>query len=200
MSLSESPRYWPPLGMPVGSVRAMLTLFVVAVVVVKVAQGQHLEVLWTETLLIAMAHYFTARRFVALSPEVLNRLQQDGVIEKESNPLWLPRHSIRLIILAAFGWLGYLLYKQNRINDTEAVSMVGIVAAYVAGSLFRGVSGWITSTTNRRPSSAWGDIKAIVVLVAVIGVGIFELANVEILPQYAHRIALCMMLFYFGSR
>ena len=200
MSLSESPRYWPPLGMPVGSVRALLTLFVVAVVVINVARGQHLEVLWTETLLIAMAHYFTARRFVALSPDVLSRLQQEGVIEKESNPLWLPRHSIRVIILGAFGWLGYLIYKQNRLSDTEAVSMLGIVAAYVAGSLVRSVSGWISSKTNRRPSSAWGDFKAIVVLVAVISVGIFELAGVEILPQYAHRIALCMMLFYFGSR
>lgn len=200
MSLSESPRYWPPLGMPVGSVRALLTLFVVAVVVVNVARGQHLEVLWTETLLIAMAHYFTARRFVALSPDVLSRLQLEGVIEKESNPLWLPRHSIRIIILGAFGWLGYLIYKQNRLSDTEAVSMLGIVAAYVAGSFVRSVTGWISSKTNRRPSSAWGDFKAIVVLVAVISVGIFELAGVEILPQYAHRIALCMMLFYFGSR
>jgi hypothetical protein len=200
VSLSESPRHWPPLGMPVGSVRAILTLFVVGVVVASVARGQKLEILWTETLLIAMAHYFTARRFVALSPDVLKRLQQEGVIEKEANPLWLPRHSIRIIILAAFSWLGYELFEQKRLTDTEAVSMVGIVAAYVAGSFVRVISGWVTSRTNRPPSSAWGDFKAIVVLTAVIAVGIFELSGANVLPPYAHRIALCMMLFYFGSR
>lgn len=200
MSLSESPRHWPPLGMPVGSVRALLTLIVVGVVIINLARGQHLEVLWSETLLIAMAHYFTARRFVALSPEVLSRLQQEGVIEKESNPLWLPRHSIRIIILAAFGWLGYLIFQQKRLHDTEAVSMLAIVAAYVAGSLMRSIGSWLSSKTNRSPSSAWGDIKALTVLIAVSTVAVFELSGIKILPEYAHRVALCMMLFYFGSR
>jgi len=200
VSLSESPHHWPPLGMPVGSVRALLTLIVVGVVVINLARGQHLEVLWSETLLIAMAHYFTARRFVALPPDVLKRLQQEGVLEKESNPLWLPRHSIRIIILAAFGWLGYLILQQNRLHDSEAVSMLAIVAAYVTGSFMRAISNWISSKTNRAPSSAWGDLKALTVLIAVASVAVFELSGMDILPQYAHRIALCMMLFYFGSR
>ena len=38
-----SPKYWPPLGLPVGSVRAILTLFVVAIVTVSVARGHDLD-------------------------------------------------------------------------------------------------------------------------------------------------------------
>jgi hypothetical protein len=78
-----SPKTWPPLGLPTGSVRALLTLIIVAVVVAKYALGQDLDVLWIETLLIALAHYFTTRRFVALPPQVLQRLEQEGVIAQE---------------------------------------------------------------------------------------------------------------------
>ena len=196
-----SPKYWPPLGLPVGSVRAMLTLFVVAIVTVSVARGHDLDLIWTETLLIALAHYFTSRRFVSLPPEVLKRIQEEGLVEKEGNPLFLPRHSIRLLILAAFIGLGVYLYKQHRLMEPRAVSLLGIVAAYVLGAMFRGVGAWFGSRTGRRPSSAWGDFKAIVVLLAVGIAGIPELFDVpDFLPAMAHRVALGMMLFYFGSR
>jgi hypothetical protein len=196
-----SPKYWPPLGLPVGSVRAMLTLFVVAIVTVSVARGHDLDLIWTETLLIALAHYFTSRRFVSLPPEVLKRIQEEGLVEKEGNPLFLPRHSIRLLILAAFIGLGVFLYKQHRLMEPRAVSLLGIVAAYVLGAMFRGVGAWFGSRTGRRPSSAWGDFKAIVVLLAVGIAGIPELFDVpDFLPAMAHRVALGMMLFYFGSR
>lgn len=196
-----SPKYWPPLGLPVGSVRAMLTLFVVAIVTVSVARGHDLDLIWTETLLIALAHYFTSRRFVSLPPEVLKRIQEEGLVEKEGNPLFLPRHSIRLLILAAFIGLGVYLYKQHRLMEPRAVSLLGIVAAYVLGAMFRGVGAWFGSRTGRRPSSAWGDFKAIVVLLVVGIAGIPELFDVpDFLPAMAHRVALGMMLFYFGSR
>ena len=196
-----SPKYWPPLGLPVGSVRAMLTLFVVAIVTVSVARGHDLDLIWTETLLIALAHYFTSRRFVSLPPEVLKRIQEEGLVEKEGNPLFLPRHSIRLLILAAFIGLGVFLYKQHRLLEPRAVSLLGIVAAYVLGAIFRGVGAWFGSRTGRRPSSAWGDFKAIVVLLAVGIAGIPELFDLpDFLPAMAHRVALGMMLFYFGSR
>src|SRR5215471_7312168 len=71
----------PPLGLPRGSVRALLTLMIVAVVAVEVARGREFEVLWTETLMIALAHYFTSRRFIHLPVVVLRRLEEDGYLE-----------------------------------------------------------------------------------------------------------------------
>src|SRR5579872_1582039 len=84
----------PPLGLPTGSIRALLTLLILAVVVHEIVLGREVAVIWTETLVIALAYYFTYRRFVMLSPAVLSRLEQDGAIQRESNPLFLPRGSI----------------------------------------------------------------------------------------------------------
>ena len=47
----------------------MLTLMIVAVVMAQLVRGQEVELLWTETLMIALAHYFTSRRFIKLPPE-----------------------------------------------------------------------------------------------------------------------------------
>jgi hypothetical protein len=198
-----SPKYWPPLGLPVGSIRAILTLFVVAVVTVSVAQDreQELDLIWTETLLIAMAHYFTARRFVSLPPDVLKKIQLEGVLEQESHPLFLPKHSIRFLILASFGGLAYFLYREHRLMEPRAVSLLGIVSAYVLGSVFRGIGSWFGRKTGKQPSSAWGDLKAIVVLLAMAIAGIPELMGMsDMMPPIVHKVALGLMLFYFGSR
>ena len=196
-----SPKYWPPLGLPVGSVRAILTLSVVAIVISSVARGYDLDLLWTETLLIALAHYFTSRRFVSLPPEVLARIQQEGILEKDRPPLYLPRHSIRLLIIGSFIALGVYLFRQNRLWEPRAVSLLGIVAAYALGAIIRSISSWFGSRTGRRASAGWGDFKAIIVLLAMAVAGIPEIISMpELLPSIIHKIALGLMLFYFGSR
>lgn len=140
----SSPKTWPPLGLPTGSVRAPLTLIVVAVVVTRVVLGRPPDPLWIETLLIALAHYFTSRRFVSLSPAVLQRLEQEGVIEKERHPLYLPRNSIRTIIIGAFVGLGVYLYREPRLITPEAIALLSMVFAYLLGAIVRGISSWFT--------------------------------------------------------
>ena len=66
----------PPLGLPTGSVRALLTLLILAVVVHEVVLGRQVAVIWTETLVIALAYYFTYRRFASLPREVIIRLER----------------------------------------------------------------------------------------------------------------------------
>ena len=44
-----------PLGLPSGSIRALLTFLIVAVVIAQIVRGQQVELLWTETLMIALA-------------------------------------------------------------------------------------------------------------------------------------------------
>ncbi|RLT11711.1 MAG: hypothetical protein DWI22_00655 [Planctomycetota bacterium] len=196
-----SPKYWPPLGLPVGSVRAILTLFVVSIVTLSVARGYDLDLVWTETLMIALAHYFTSRRFVSLPPEVLARIQKEGVLEYEGNPLFLPRHSIRLLIVGSFIALGVFLYRQQRLWEPRAISLLGIVAAYALGAIARSISSWFGSRTGRRASAGWGDFKAIIVLLAMAVAGVPELMSMpDLLPPMIHKISLALMLFYFGSR
>lgn len=196
-----SPESWPPLGLPTGSVRALLTLTVVCVVIHAIVRERSLDIIWTETLLIALAWYFTSRRFVALPPDVIERLQLEGVIERESSPLFLPRHSIRVVLAGSFAGLGVWLYQQGRLFTTREFSLLLLVAAFVLGAVLQGISGWFRKRKRSRPSSRWGDLKAFAVL-SVVGLA----AAAELLPDRGpipvefDRIALAMMLFYFGSR
>ena len=74
--MATPPIDWPPLGLPRGSIRAVLTLLIVSVVIVQMIRGQEVGLLWTETLLIALAHYFTSRRLVTLPPDISRRLTE----------------------------------------------------------------------------------------------------------------------------
>ena len=197
-----SPKMWPPLGLPIGSVRALLTLIVMAVVISRLARGLDVDVLWIQTLLIALAHYFTSRRFVSLPPDVIARLEQDGVVERELHPLFLPKNSIRTLIVLAFVGLTVYLYREQRLfHNTQAVSLIGIVFAYLLGSLARTVGGWFNRRRVNPPSGTWGDIKAMTVLVVLVLASIPEFMNLSLgLPPVFHQIALGMMLFYYGSR
>ena len=137
----------PPLGLPSGSVRALLTLLIVAVVLVQVARGQEVEPLWTETLMIALAHYFTSRRFIRLAPDVFRRLEAEGQIEAESHPLYLPRHTIRAVLMLTFLGFAVYLYQQNQLFQPAALSLLGVVFSYLLGILARGVPHQLRNAT-----------------------------------------------------
>jgi hypothetical protein len=200
-----SPLNYPPLGLPSGSVRALLTLSCVAVVVVNTARGAALDIFWVEALLISMAHYFTTRRFVNLPPGVLAQLERDNVIERESHPLFLPRGSIRALIIAAFAGLAWYLYQNDRerLMSAPVLTLLALVSAYFLGAITRGITGLWTRVRRRPPSRWWADLRAIIVLAAVAVAAIPELLGVgNMYPQQevVRHVALGLMLFYFGSR
>lgn len=197
----NSPKTWPPLGLPTGSVRALLTLIVVAVVVARVALGRSPDPLWIETLLIALAHYFTSRRFVSLTPAVMQRLEQEGVLAKEKNPLYLPKNSIRTIIIGTFVGLGIYLYREPKLVTPEAIALLSMVFAYLLGAIVRSISGWFARRRSQPITGVWGDVKALIVLGAIIGAAVPALFDLGIpISPLVDRIALGLTLFYFGSR
>jgi len=168
----------------------LLTLLIVAVVIVQLGRGQEVELLWTETLMIALAHYFTSRRFIRLSPEVVRRLTEEGQIEAEPRPLYLPRYSVRIILVAAFLGLAVYLFRQDRLFQSQALSILGVVFAYLLGIVAR-----------MRSVRGWEDLKAVVVLLALLSTAIPSLMNRgDIVPHQLRDITLGLVLFYFGSR
>ena len=202
-----SPKTWPPLGLPTGSVRALLTLIVVAVVIAKLAFDRTPDVLWIETLMIALAHYFTSRRFVSLSPVIMQRLEQEGVLENERHPLYLPKNSIRTIIIGAFVGLGIYLFRgegnwyERRLFQPQPVAMLSMVFAYLLGAIVGTISGWFKKRRTQPITGTWGDIKAVIVIGAILVAAVPEFVDFGMpFPPLVDRIALGMTLFYFGSR
>ena len=196
-----SPKTWPPLGLPTGSVRALLTLIVVAVVVTKMVFHHPPDSIWIETLLIALAHYFTSRRFVALSPEIMRRLEDDGAIDRERQPLYLPKNTIRFIIIAAFVGLGAHLYREERLFEPKTISLLSMVFAYLLRAIAGGISNWFNRRRSQPASGTWGDIKALVVLAGMLTIAVVELLDAgALLHPLVERVSLGLTLFYFGSR
>jgi hypothetical protein len=108
----------------------LLTLLIVAVVITQVVRGREVESLWTETLLIALAHYFTSRRFINLAPEAMRRLDAENQVETEANPLYLPRHTIRAVLILAFVGLAVYLHRHDQLLQPPALSILGVVFPY----------------------------------------------------------------------
>ncbi|MGA2799682.1 MAG: hypothetical protein ABSE63_19030 [Thermoguttaceae bacterium] len=188
MTTPSQPR--PPLGLPSGSIRALLTLLIVAVVIVQLGRGHEVELLWTETLMIALAHYFTSRRFIKLPPDVIRRLKEEGQIEDEAHPLYMPQYTIRAILVLAFAGLAVYLYRQHQLFESQALSILGVVFAYLLGIVarFRTVRGW-------------EDLKAAIVLLVLLCTAGAYLANrADLVPHQLRDITLGLVLFYFGSR
>lgn len=191
----------PPLGLPRGSVRALLTLMIVAVIVIEAARGREVPLLWTETLMIALAHYFTSRRFVQLAPEVLERLETEGHLPQESHPLYLPRHTIRCVIILAFLGLAAYLYYDNRLLAPQSRTILGTVFAYFLGLLAGGFVGWWNQGQEAPTGNLWNDLKAAaVLLITAVTAGLYLADRPDLVIPLLRNSALGLVLFYFGSR
>ena len=191
----------PPLGLPTGSVRAILTLLILAVVVHEIVLGRLVAVIWTETLVIALAYYFTYRRFVSLPREVIMRLQQEGALPREPNPLGLPQHSIRVLIVLTIAGLGAYLYREHRLLEPQVITIFGTALCYLLGVFVAAVTSWWSKGQKTLGTHLWEDIKAGVVLLTVAATAsLYFLHGPEMVPNWLQTTTVGLVLFYFGSR
>ncbi|RLT09369.1 MAG: hypothetical protein DWI21_06220, partial [Planctomycetota bacterium] len=122
-------------------------------------------------------------------------------LEKERHPLYLPKNSIRTIVVGAFVGLGIYLYREPRLVTPEAVALLSMVFAYLLGAIVRSITGWFAKRRSQPITGVWGDIKALIVLGAIVIAAVPALFDVGMqLPPLVDRIALGLTLFYFGSR
>lgn len=192
------------LGLPSGSIRALLTLMTVGFIIVQTARGERVGLLWFESLMIVLAHYFASRRLVHMSRDLRERLTAEGVLEAEPNPLYLPRHSLRLLIVGAFAGLAIYLSRNGRLLDPVAVPIFIAVGAYFLGIGFHGfMSWWNRGRPGGLEASRFDDIRAIATLAAMALVIVLQLAGWQSSIPYGDKLEglpLALMLFYFGSR
>jgi hypothetical protein len=188
----------PVLGLPTGSVRALLALLVVGRVLRETLAGRPIGVLLSEALLIILAHYFASRRLLDLPEATWRRLEAEGVLEAEPSPLWLPRYSVRLLIVAGFAVTALILWWQGRLLEPGAFANIGLFAAYLAGVLYR----WVMLRRARplgRWSALWPHLKAVLALGACAVLLVYPAGGVPG-AGLVEKVLLAVVLFYFGAR
>jgi hypothetical protein len=201
MTTEESFHARPPLGLPTGSIRALLTMLILAVVVHQIVLSRPVAVIWTETLVIALAYYFSYRRFVSLPRDVIVRLEHEGMLPKEPNPLWLPRHSVRVLIILAIAGLGAYLYREQRLLEPQVITIFGTALCYLLGVFVSSVTSWWNKGRKTLATHLWEDLKAVAVILLLAGTaGLYFLGDGDLVPNWLQTTTVGLVLFYFGSR
>jgi hypothetical protein len=192
----------PPLGLPPGSVRALLALLIVSAVVLETARGNELDVALAESLMIVLASYFSTRRIVSLPPSLTDQLEREGQLPQEKHPLYLPRFSIRILIIASFVGVAAYLYQRGQLFESHALQTIGLVFAYLVGVLVRAISRLFQRWKIPEGLLDWlADLRAVIVLGATIAlVGCYWFGRRDLLPHWAESTTLSLLLFYFGAR
>ena len=183
--------HWDPLNLPRGSNRALITLALLAVLWTLVLQGREVPLPLAFVTLVILGHYFGSR---VGAP----------AIEGERAPLYLPRGSIRLLIVLGFGTVAYFLWKDGRIKlsiEDRTSAILFLMAALFAGYVVRVLAEILSrgKMTSRR--RLFENVKAVVALAATALFAIYcstQPQGVE--GQNLALVSIPLIVFYFGSR
>jgi hypothetical protein len=139
-----------PLGMPRGTVRALITLMLVAFPFGFLISGGDVPGLVVNVIFIAVAFYFQARKSEHEKlQQIVNELKSSETvtldIRKEKKPLYLPKYSVRILIiilLMTFLVINWYIFS-NAIDflvvDT-IIDLIFIIALYLVGAVFRAIT------------------------------------------------------------
>jgi hypothetical protein len=202
------PRY--PMGLPRGSVRALLAIMILGLMCILLllpaSKDVRIPIYLYYLMFLILGHYFAARSHTPPG--------------REPPPLHLPRGTIRLLILGAFvAVLGYSLYRNpsfvRRLNPSvedlveQPYLPLVMLAAFLGGILLTTIAKFVIG--GRQGLPPWyQDIQAWLALLAVLGLGVEVIIHVVIYPNlaepyqvnlpYWQSILTGIIAFYFGAR
>jgi hypothetical protein len=210
MSYAE-PAVAPPrprhaLGLPAGSVRALLALGVLGVLWALVYGAEHLHQRLPMTFVYLMflmtlilAHYFAAHG--------------NTIGHKDStSALGLPRGTVRFLLLVGYLALAWFVYKEHAELDfetpqkTDLVTFLALIlTGFFVGHLLTALVRWLAGGT---PPYWFQDIQAWLAIVSLLGLAVLLLVhflNGKVGPEYQIGVRLDVALatlvsFYFGAR
>jgi hypothetical protein len=209
---SELPVDWRKvhaLGLPSGSIRALLAILVFATVWCSILVQPTREVpdYLGDLLFIIMGHYFAARRRAAEEPE------------PGPPPLFLPRGSVRLFLLAGSVLAAVLLYQRGQLTAVDrnpGVVTLLLVGGFLLGVTLNAVAAWWKDRGHRTPRIL-EDLRALVSLMAAVVLVLLVLNRLvlfvptasldDLWTQWVHlgrlgpeHVLAAVVGFYFGSR
>ena len=180
------------LGLPAGSVRALLALIVFGGIWWWLYTRPDLEVptYFRDLLFIIMGHYFAARR----------QREQDG-----PNPLFLPKGTIRSVLLLGFAAVAAGLYARGGFRLNDAWMTLLLVAGFMLGVLVSLLMGRRKLPRPIRDAEALVSLAAAIMLLLLV-FGVLRPPGALADPQQYHvRYRLedafaAVVGYYFGSR
>jgi hypothetical protein len=197
------------LGLPSGSIRALLAISIFGTIWSLLLLQPNAEIpdYLRGLLFIIMGHYFAARRRASEDPD------------PGPPPLFLPRGSVRFLLIAGSIAVGVLLFRRGQLTSLEenkGVVTLLLVGGFLLGVAMNAVTSWWKDRGHRTPRLV-EDVRAIVSLGAA-GLLIFLVLNHLLLlvppsqidplmPAEIHlghlgpeQILAAVVGFYFGSR
>lgn len=182
-----------PLWMPRGSVRAFLTLVILGSVWYLMYSQQIVHKDLQDAMLLVIGYYFAMRRGQSAEAE--------PVVER--HPLWLPGGTIRVIILAGFLGISYILYREQRLfHGNEAMPLLVLSWGFFIGYYGKWiVLRWQDGLSRNSFFQAWGHIKALITIAMTVAYCIALVVDKEAsLPAHSQQVFLGILGFYFGNR
>jgi hypothetical protein len=192
------------LGLPAGSVRALLALMVVGLVCLVVVVPTHEPV--------PISPYLIYLLFMILGHFFASHGHTIGV--GQASPLYLPAGFVRLAIIlalaAAFGWKLYADpdgLEAQFVRSVEELKRQPYLPLLLLGGFFIGVI--VRMIVGRtRPPMWFQDLEAWLSLLAIVGLSVAAIIHVVINPSMEHPISLpnwegflaVVVAFYFGER
>jgi hypothetical protein len=194
------------LGLPAGSIRALLTAVVFGSLAVLLVTGEQGRVpllynyLWYLLLLI-VAHFFAAHgNSIRAHPD-------------DRSPLGLPRGFFRFVLIVGFaglvGWLYYSFHSFEPHIESSAANPLILLAGFFLGVCVARVVAWTSG--DQGPPFWFQDLQAWVALIAVLALAVQVVVLVFINPSVSEDKRLlteghwegafaAIVGFYFGAR
>jgi hypothetical protein len=197
------------LGLPSGSVRALLAILIFATTwgLLALRPSQEVPGYLRDLLFVIMGHYFASRR------------RADQVDEPGPPPLYLPRGSVRLVLVAGCVAVAVLLHRRGQLtapDENPGVVTLLLVGGFLLGVALSAVSAWWMGR-GARPARFVEDLRALISMSAAVILVILvwnrlllffppgqidaSFARWVHLGRYGPEHALAALVgFYFGSR
>ncbi|MFX0039531.1 MAG: hypothetical protein ACFFCY_09260 [Promethearchaeota archaeon] len=136
-----------PLGMPRGTVRALLAIMLVAFPFWNIIRGKEIPSLIVNIIFIVVAFYFEARRSEhERLKQIINEVKNpDTVFEdlrKEKKPLYLPKYSVRFLLVLMLLIVQIMIILQPTFSfqvTNTLTDLLLIIVLFIIGASFRSI-------------------------------------------------------------
>ena len=183
-----------PLGLPAGSIRALLLLALSVRAVFSLRAEGTIEPWLATALIICAASYFASRAAVTA-----RRKTQGGEVVRDTHPLGLPAGFVRTLFLAAVAYGTWMWFDHHAAADANA-SVAWVLLAFLVGIVVRLVLSKLRLPEDPGASKA-DHLLSLVSLIAGLALPVLAaLGKSDALPDFAEPLLAAVVVHYFATR